>query len=154
MPVTAIRRGGGGGAAVVCLVQRRLLPPPGRSDKIVGRVRRGTTPDRGTAPRTKFVVLGFDVRQSDLPLRIAWPVFLLNTINWFVEEDSEYLSSFKTGEVWHMPVPLGAASSATLVDPTGARHLVPVQDGRAVFFGSKAGFYRCSSRLGRPRGPT
>jgi Ca-activated chloride channel family protein len=51
----------------------------------------------------KFVALGFDVRESDFPLRIAWPLLLLNVINDFVEEDVSYISSFKTGEVWRIP---------------------------------------------------
>lgn len=118
----------------------KLIPNEG--DKIVGASSEGPLLVAGSRQGTKFVALGFDVRQSDFPLRIAWPVFLLNTINWFVEEDTEYLSSFKTGEVWHVPAPLGAVNEATLVDPSGVKHRVPVQDGRAVFFGTKAGFYR------------
>ena len=43
-------------------------------------------------------------RDSDLPLRTAWPLFVINCINWFTDEDSQYLSSFKTGDVWRIPV--------------------------------------------------
>ncbi|MGZ3477426.1 MAG: vWA domain-containing protein [Polyangiales bacterium] len=125
---------------------------PGEGDKVVGASNEGPLLIAGARTGTKFVVLGFDVRQSDLPLRIAWPVFLLNTINWFVEEDADYLSSFKTGEVWHIPAPLGAGTSVTLVDPAGQKHLVPVQDGRAVFFGSKAGFYKLLKPAGVQQG--
>lgn len=120
---------------------------PGEGDKVVGASSDGPLLIAGQRQGTKFVALGFDVRQSDFPLRIAWPVFLLNTINWFVEEDSEYLSSFKTGEVWHIPAPLGATNEVTLVDPAGKEHRVPVQDGRAVFFGTKAGFHRLKKPL-------
>jgi hypothetical protein len=115
---------------------------PGEGDKVVGASDSGPILIAGQRNHTKFVVLGFDVRQSDLPLRIAWPVFLLNCINWFVEEDAEYLSSFKTGDVWHVPAPLGATTTALLIDPDGKKHTVPVQEGRAVFFGTRAGFYR------------
>ena len=52
----------------------------------------------------KFVALGFDPRDSDLPLRVAWPLFLLNSINWFTDEDAQYISSFRTGDVWRVPV--------------------------------------------------
>ncbi len=118
----------------------KLVPAEG--DKIVGASNDGPLLVAGSRAGTKFVALSFDVRQSDLPLRIAWPVFLMNTINWFVEEDADYLSSFKTGEVWHVPVPLGVTSQAVLVDPEGAPHPVPVQEGRAVYLGERAGFYR------------
>jgi len=115
---------------------------PGEGDRTVGAANEGPLLVAGSRSGTKFVVLGFDVRQSDFPLRIAWPVFLLNTINWFVEEDAEYLSSFKTGEVWHVPAPVGATNEATLIDPDNVKHRVPVQEGRAVYFGTRAGFYR------------
>ncbi|MEO7092078.1 MAG: VWA domain-containing protein, partial [Polyangiales bacterium] len=122
---------------------------PGDGDKVVGASDAGPILVAGQRNHTKFVVLGFDVRQSDLPLRIAWPVFLLNCVNWFVEEDAEYLSSFKTGDVWHVPAPLGATTTALLIDPDGKKHTVPVQEGRAVYFGTRAGFYR----LQAPPGP-
>ena len=115
---------------------------PGEGDRVIGASSEGALLVAGQRASTKFVVLGFDVRQSDFPLRIAWPVFLLNCINWFVEEDAEYLSSFKTGEVWHVSAPIGAGASVTLVDPDDKRHSVPVQEGRAVFYGTRAGFYR------------
>jgi len=47
----------------------------------------------------KFVALGFDPAESDLPLRTAWPLFLLDTINWFDDEDASYLSSFRTASL-------------------------------------------------------
>jgi hypothetical protein len=115
---------------------------PGEGDKVVGASDTGPILVAGARSGTRFVMLGFDVRQSDFPLRIAWPVFLLNSINWFVEEDADYLSSFRTGEVWHVPAPLGVGDHATLVDPDGTKHEVPVQEGRAVFFGTRAGFHR------------
>ena len=89
----------------------------------------------------RMVALLFDVRRSDLPLRVAWPLFLLNAIDSFVQEDAGYLSSYETGETWHVPVPAGA-DSATLVGPDGVERTVPVVDGRAVCTGARAGFYR------------
>jgi hypothetical protein len=87
-----------------------------------------------------MVAFTFDVRRSDLPLRIAWPLLLLNTIDWFVEEDASYVSSYRTGETWHVPVPAGV-TTATIVDPDERRRTVPVVDGRAVYAGTRAGFY-------------
>ena len=92
----------------------------------------------------KFVALGFDPAESDLPLRTAWPLFLLDTINWFDDEDASYLSSFRTGEVWRVPVAVGA-TTATLKDPTGDVQPVPIHDGRAVTMGERAGFYELST---------
>jgi len=72
---------------------------------------------------------------------------VLNTINAFVEEDTGYVSSFRTGEVWRIPVP-SSLDSATVSDPRGAQHLVPVKEGRAVYLGEEAGFYKLSAGSG------
>ncbi len=92
----------------------------------------------------KFVALGFDPAGSDLPLRTAWPLFLLDTINWFDDEDASYLSSFRTGDVWRVPVAVGA-TTATLKDPDGDTQPVPIHEGRAVTMGERAGFYELST---------
>ncbi len=92
----------------------------------------------------RVAALAFDVRRSDLPLRLAWPLFVLNAVDWMTGEDPAYLSSFRTGETWRIPVDSGTAQ-ATVVDPDGVRTVVPVVEGRAVYFGTRAGFHRVES---------
>jgi hypothetical protein len=118
----------------------KLVPETG--DKIIGASDGGASPllVAGTRRGFRFVAMGFDLRDSDLPLRIAWPLFVLDCINWFTDEDSQYLSSFRTGEVWHIPV-AGSYTVATLKRPDGDTQPVPVHEGRAVFLGEQAGFY-------------
>jgi hypothetical protein len=111
-----------------------------KDDRVIGKSHRGALLLQGRRNGTKFVALGFDVRESDLPMRVAWPLLLLNTINDFVEEDTGYISSFKTGTVFRVPAP-SSAETATLVLPDGSERAVPVKDGRAVFLGQDAGFY-------------
>jgi hypothetical protein len=94
----------------------------------------------GTRNDHRMVALLFDVRRSDLPLRIAWPLLLLNSIDFFVQEDAGYLSSYETGETWYVPVP-GGLETATLIDPQGEERTVPIVDGRAIASGRRAGFY-------------
>jgi hypothetical protein len=113
---------------------------PAKEDKIVGASLKGPLLIAGRHGGEKYVALGFDIRDSDLPLRIAWPLFVLNTINDFVEEDTSYISSFSTGSVWRIPAP-SSSDTATLIDPGGARQVVPVDQGRAVFLGQRAGVY-------------
>jgi Ca-activated chloride channel family protein len=115
-----------------------------KDDKIVARSFKGPLLIQGRRAGVKFVALGFDVRESDFPLRIAWPLFLLNTINEFVEEDVGYISSFRTGSVWSIPAS-SAAETATLELPDGSKRSVPIKDGRAVFLGQEAGFYKIST---------
>lgn len=115
-----------------------------KEDKVVARSYKGPLLLQGRRAGVKFVALGFDIRESDLPLRIAWPLFLLNTINEFVEEDVSYISSFRTGSVWNIPAS-SAADTATLELPDGTKRVVPIKDGRAVFLGQMAGFYKLST---------
>jgi Ca-activated chloride channel family protein len=89
----------------------------------------------------RFVALAFDPRASDLPLRVSWPVLLINTVDWIHGEDPAYLSSFKTGESWRIPVPAGS-DRAEVQGPDGRTSTVPVLEGRAVLRGMRAGFYR------------
>ncbi|HEY0464846.1 MAG TPA: VWA domain-containing protein [Polyangiaceae bacterium] len=120
---------------------------PSAGDRVLGASDQGPILVSGTRSGRPFVALGFDPRNSDLVLRVAWPLFVLNAINAFVEEDTGYVSSFRTGEVWRIPAP-SSVDSATVVDPHGASHVVPVKEGRAVFLGEEAGFYKLSSGSG------
>lgn len=112
----------------------------GKQDKELGKSFKGTLLLAGRRDGLSFVALGFDVRESDLPLRVAWPLFLLNSINHFIEEDTGYISSYRTGDVWNIPAS-SAVKTATLTLPSGQKQTVPVKDGRAVYLGQHAGFY-------------
>jgi hypothetical protein len=116
---------------------------PASGDKVLGSSDHGPILVSGARAGHRFIALGFDPRDSDFVLRIGWPLFVLNTINAFIEEDTGYVSSFRTGDVWHIAVP-GSLSTVSLLEPGGAKHAVPVSDGRAVFRGELAGFYKLS----------
>jgi von Willebrand factor type A domain/Aerotolerance regulator N-terminal len=117
----------------------KLVPRAG--DKVIGASDKGALLVTGRREEGRFVALGFHPRDSDLPLRIAWPLFVLNVLGDFVAEDASYLSSFRTGEIWHIPVPT-LSDEVWLTGPTAPDpRRVPVQDGRAVHLGVDAGFY-------------
>jgi len=114
---------------------------PEPADKIIGASEHGPILVSGRRAGHKFLALGFDPRDSDFVLRVGWPLFVLNTINDFIEEDTGYISSYRTGDVWHVPAPSNA-DVATMVDPNGRERKVPVKEGRAVYMGEQAGFYK------------
>ena len=121
-------------------VAHKLVPEPG--DKVLGAAEGGASPIlvAGVRGGRKFVALGFDVRDSDLPLRVAWPLFVLDCIDWFTDEDAQYLSSLRTGDVWRLPV-AASVVEASVKRPDGSVMKVPVHEGRAVLLGEHAGFY-------------
>jgi VWA domain-containing protein/aerotolerance regulator-like protein len=125
-------------------VGRRLVPQSG--DKVVGAAEGGASPIlvAGVRRGHKFVALGFDVRDSDLPLRVAWPLFVLDCIDWFTDEDAQYLSSLRAGDVWHLPVGATVAQ-ASVKRPDGTTQSVPVHEGRAVLVGEQSGFYELTA---------
>ncbi|MDB4945312.1 MAG: hypothetical protein JWP97_4846 [Labilithrix sp.] len=123
----------------------KLVPEPG--DKVVGASAEGPLLVAGQRGGAKFVAMGFDTRDSDLPLRVAWPLVLLNSINWFTDEDAQYISSFRTGDVWRVPV-VSTSGQAKLKMPDGAEVTVPVHEGRAVYLGERAGFYELTGSEG------
>jgi hypothetical protein len=131
-------------------VSRGFALDPGPDDKALGESDQGPILVSGSRGGHSFLALGFDPRSSDFVLRVAWPLFVLNAIDSFGDSDTSYLSSYRTGEVWRLPVPDGARS-AELVDPTGAKTELPVQAGRAVYFGDRAGVYQLATGTGADR---
>lgn len=88
----------------------------------------------------KTVALGFDLKRSDLPLRVAFPVLLINALDWFAGADTGLVASYATGRPWRAPVPAGA-SELWVRAPDGTRTRAPVHDGRASYVAARAGFY-------------
>lgn len=98
----------------------------------------------------KTVALGFDLKRSDLPLRVSFPVLLINALDWFAGGDAGLVASYATGRPWRLPVPAGA-TTLWVRAPDGTRVEAPIHDGRAGYVAARAGFYTieagASSRL-------
>jgi hypothetical protein len=87
----------------------------------------------------KALAIGFDVKKSDLPLRVAFPVLLVNALEWFTGADNALLQTFPTGETWRLGAPAGAREVEVRFN--GAPVRAPVADGRANYTGMRVGFY-------------
>jgi Ca-activated chloride channel family protein len=127
-------------------IARAAKMQPDKDDQVVGASFEGPLLVMGRRDGRRFVTLGFDLRDSDLPLRISWPLILLNTINNFIEEDTQYISSYRTGTIWRIPVPQDA-KEATLTAPDGSLHRLPVLQGHAVYLGQSAGIYKLATTV-------
>lgn len=92
-------------------------------------------------PGRRLAALAFDVQASDLPLRVAWPVFLLNALDWFTRDDASLLEAYRTGETWFVPLGDRDATEVTVVSPSGTRRVLPAVDGFTSLFGDEVGFW-------------
>lgn len=95
----------------------------------------------------RVVALAFDPYATDLPLRVGWPVFLLNTVGWLTEgtdagSDARLL---RTGQVWTRTVSDDTVTAARVKGPEGARDLVVGDGVIRVTDTDRAGIYEVSA---------
>lgn len=114
---------------------------PATGDKVVGASELGPILVAGQRDQRQIVVLGFDPRDSDFVLRVAWPLFLLNTINSFTSDSAELHSSLPTGTAWPVTVS-DTATKLRVQAPDGNVFQVAAANGQAAIFAEKTGFYR------------
>lgn len=117
---------------------------PAAGDKVIARSDQGPLLVSGTRDGRPFLALGFDPRDSDIVLRPAWPLLLLNAIDYFAKEDSRYLSSYRTGETWQLSVP-DEIGLLEVKDPGGDQQRVATHEGQLVLRGTSAGYYHITS---------
>lgn len=103
------------------------------------------------------VAFGFDPRQSDLPMRSAFPMLVDNLLRWFEQREAGFVAS----------VPLGAHRELALADlglppegitrvevrgPEGPASTLPVERGRFRLRALVPGFYSVTALDGPPAG--
>jgi hypothetical protein len=98
----------------------------------------------GTRAGQPFVALGFDVRESDLPLRVAWPLLLTHVLDFLRPLALDYQPSLEVGAQQRVPIPNGALQ-ASVRAPSGASERLAVQQQAVWLRPLRAGFYRLES---------
>ncbi len=95
-------------------------------------------------PAQRVACLAFDLHDSDLPLRLAFPILTSNLVGWLLPQTSvEPVLPLPSGYPWAPTLPSGA-TKATLITPDGEREalsLDALQVNRHA-----AGLYRIESR--------
>ena len=99
----------------------------------------------------RSLYIGFDLTESDLPLRVAFPILLANAIDWLMGSDAGTASlQARTGDVVPTEVPAGVRR-LTVVHPDGSRHALAVEQSPLFFAATEqAGIYRFEGRRRRP----
>ena len=96
--------------------------------------------------RQRLMAIAFDVADTDFPLRVAYPVLLLNALDWFTRDSSSLIEAFHTGDTWFVPIGDREVEAVQVTTPSGRVFEANAQDGRAVFYGDEVGFYSIDVR--------
>lgn len=88
----------------------------------------------------RFVALAFSVTDSDLPLRIAFPLFVRNAVQWLAGDESTSVNTLQAGET--MRLREGETVEVTpRIKPTGPLADSASLNTRATFAPTRNGFY-------------
>jgi hypothetical protein len=131
---------------------------PGPKDRVLAKMLKDplllSREQPGPIGIVRSVAVGFDVRKSDLPLRVAFPVLLMNALDWFAGDVDDNLGSFRTGtplgislrgeKQTRLGTTLSSKTLAELLLPDGRSVSVPVHEGVVNLWGDRAGFYSLS----------
>jgi uncharacterized membrane protein len=91
-------------------------------------------------PGQRVACTAFDLRDSDLPLRLAFPILTANLLGWLMPElSTEPVLSLPAGFAWAPPLP-ATATAATLITPDGRN--VPLAPDAPQTRETSAGLYR------------
>lgn len=103
--------------------------------------------------RRKILAFGFSLpsngRESatDLPMRVAFPMLLVNTLDWFAGDQADLLTTYATGQRERVPLDgVVGATEAEVKGPDGTITHMPVLDGLATFYGTKVGYYDLTAK--------
>jgi hypothetical protein len=91
----------------------------------------------------RLAAFGFDPARSDLPLRVAFPLLISNTIQWLAGRDSEPPASIRAGELIELPP--GRTISSVPADTTGQ---VAGSEIAGTFRPERNGFHRVRAASG------
>ena len=93
------------------------------------------------------VVVAFDLFESDWPLRVSFPIFIANAVNWLTgARFSEQAFSHTAGSTIPF-APRAGEKEVVIQTPSGQKKTLDFSEGRTVFFAQtdEIGFYRAKT---------
>ncbi|GAB4461282.1 MAG: BatA and WFA domain-containing protein [Armatimonadaceae bacterium] len=93
----------------------------------------------------RAVYIGFSLLESDMPLRIAFPIFLTNTIHWLTARPGDSGGTTRPGEVMPLAAP-PTLKTLTVTRPDGTTDTVAVTPGAPPLYSNtgNVGLYRAT----------
>lgn len=90
----------------------------------------------------KIVCFGFSLGGTDLTMRVAFPLMLVNVLDWFAGDDADLVTTYVTGARLRVPLDgVTGVAEAVVEGPDGRLTRAPVVDGVATFYGAEIGFH-------------
>jgi len=119
-----------------------VLPQAGT--ETLAEVSEGAVVVSVSKPDRRWLLITFDVAATDLPLRVAFPVMMLNALRWLTApSEGAERGLIPAGGLAVIPVP-GERDRIAVRLPSGKTTELSVQDGTAPFEDTvQTGFYRC-----------
>lgn len=97
----------------------------------------------------RALAVGFALHNSDIALRMAFPLFLKNTVQWLMRGGRPLPPTARqTGKVWNIPLSAGI-QKVQIQTPNKTTFQLPVHDSIALFGGKFGGFYTLSYKGGK-----
>ena len=103
--------------------------------------------------KRKILAVGFSLpaegrdSATDLPLRVAFPMLLVNALDWFAGDQTDLLTTYPTGSRERVPLDgVVGATEAEVKGPNGKLTRTPVLDGLATFYGAQVGYYDLAAK--------
>lgn len=101
----------------------------------------------------KILAFGFSLPSAnrdaatDLPMRVAFPMMLVNALDWFAGDQADLLTTYATGQRERVPLDgVVGATEAEVKGPDGTITRTPVLDGLATFYGTRVGYYDLTAK--------
>jgi hypothetical protein len=106
----------------------------------------GTIVAAGENAGRRFVVLGWDLLQSDFPLRVGFPIFVTNCMEWLGGSSGAAVNiAARTGDV--IPIEAPGCRNAVLTCPDDSSTTLPINGDTAYFDGTeRAGVYKVRAK--------
>jgi Ca-activated chloride channel homolog len=120
---------------------------PGRGDVVLASYVRDPIIAARRDGQRKIVSAGFSLTGTDLTLRVAFPLLLVNALDWFAGDDADLVTTYRTGRRFR--VPLDGVYGVPEVDvelPDRRQTRAPVSEGHASFYGHTIGIHRLTAR--------
>jgi len=96
----------------------------------------------------KVIAFGFSLPgpgredATDLPLRVAFPLLLVNSLDWFAGDEGDLITTYATGQRERVPLDgVVGATEAEVTAPDSTKTKAPIVDGVATFYASAVGFH-------------